>query len=148
MFRVCDQFVRRVVALVGALVLGLVVWLSARRPGGDFELAMVSHQPKGIRMSHTAVVEFPCNPGQGAALLETLRAALVDTRAFDGNEAIEVYSSQEDPDTVLLWEKWAAKANYDAYLAWRMETGLMDVLAPFMDTSKLRIVNLDAHPDV
>jgi hypothetical protein len=29
-----------------------------------------------------------------------------------------------------------------------METGLMDVLAPFMDTQTLRIVNLDAHDDV
>jgi len=99
-------------------------------------------------MSHTAIVEFPCNEGNGAGLLETLKGALVDTRAFAGNEGIEVYSDQDDPDLVFLWEKWATRADYDAYLAWRMETGLMDVLAPFMDTSKLRIVNLQDHPDV
>jgi quinol monooxygenase YgiN len=99
-------------------------------------------------MSHTAIVEFPCNPGQGKGLLETLSAALVDTRAFEGCESIEVYADNEDPDRIVLWEKWAERANYDAYLAWRMETGLMDVLAPFMDTQNLRIVNLDAHADV
>jgi len=102
----------------------------------------------GVNMSHTAIVEFPCNEGNGAGLLETLKGALVDTRAFAGNEGIEVYSDQDDPDLVFLWEKWATRADYDAYLAWRMETGLMDVLAPFMDTSKLRIVNLQDHPDV
>lgn len=99
-------------------------------------------------MSHTAIVEFPCNAGSGAGLLETLRGALVDTRAFAGNEGIETYSDQENPDLVFLWEKWATRADYEAYLAWRMETGLMDVLAPFMDTSRLRIVHLQAHEDV
>jgi quinol monooxygenase YgiN len=99
-------------------------------------------------MSHTAVVEFPCNSGKGKELLEVFRAALVDTRAFEGCESIETYSDQEDPDRIVLWEKWATRANYDAYLAWRMETGLMDVLAPLMDTQALRIVNLDAHDDV
>ena len=77
-----------------------------------------------------------------------LSGAVVDTRAFEGNEAIEVYADQENPDLIVLWEKWGARENYDAYLAWRMETGLMDVLAPFMDVANLRIVNLDAHPDV
>ena len=99
-------------------------------------------------MSHTAMAEFPCNPGKGVELLATLTAALVDTRAFEGNESIEVYTDQDDPDLVVLWEKWATRANYEAYLAWRMETGLMDVLAPMMDTSKLRIVHLQAHADV
>jgi quinol monooxygenase YgiN len=99
-------------------------------------------------MSHTAIAEFPCNPGKGTELLDVLRGALVDTRAFEGCESIETYTDNENPDLVVLWEKWATRANYDAYLAWRMETGLMDVLAPFMDTGSLRIVNLDAHSDV
>ena len=99
-------------------------------------------------MSHTAVVEFPCNSGKGPELLEILSAALVDTRAFEGCESIEVYSDQENPDLIVLWEKWATRGNYDTYLAWRMETGLMYVLAPVMDTQALRIVNLNAHAGV
>ena len=107
-----------------------------------------SRQLMGVNMSHTAIVEFPCNDGSGAGLLETLKVVLIDTRAFAGNEGIETYSDQDNPDLVVLWEKWATRAEYEAYLAWRMETGLMDVLAPFMDTSKLRIVHLQAHQDV
>ena len=99
-------------------------------------------------MSHSAIAEFPCNPGKGAELLEVLRVALVDTRAFEGCESVETYSGQDDSDLIILWEKWATRANYDTYLAWRTETGLMDVLAPFMDTQALRIVNLDAQDDV
>lgn len=114
----------------------------------DSQGTVGSRQPIGDNMSHTAVVEFPCNDGQGAGLLETLKGALVDTRAFAGNEGIETYSDPDNPDLVVLWEKWATRADYEAYLAWRMETGLMDVLAPFMDTSNLRIVHLQAHEDV
>ena len=99
-------------------------------------------------MSHTAIVELPCNEGQGGALTAFLTEALVDTRAFDGNQLIEVYSDQENPDTVFIWEKWESRGHYDTYLAWRIETGLMDALAPYMDTSGLRIINMDAHPDV
>ncbi len=94
-------------------------------------------------MSHSALVEFPCNAGKGKELLELLSGALADTRAFAGCESIEVYTHHDDPDRIILWEKWAARENYDAYLAWRTETGLMDALGPFMDTSNLRIANLD-----
>jgi len=47
-------------------------------------------------------VEFPCNDGKGAGLLETLQVALVDTRAFAGNKGIETYSDQDNPDLVVL----------------------------------------------
>lgn len=59
-----------------------------------------------------------------------MREALVDTRAFEGNESIEVYADQENPVLVVLWEKWRARSDYDAYLAWRMETGLMICVLP------------------
>jgi quinol monooxygenase YgiN len=94
-------------------------------------------------MSHTALVEFPCNPGKGKELVEMLSGALVDTRAFEGCELVEVYTDNDNPDLVILWEKWGSRENYDAYLAWRIETGLMDALAAFMDTTTLQIHNLD-----
>ncbi len=93
-------------------------------------------------MSHHAVIELPCNPGRGSALVDFFSVALVDTRAFEGCELVEMYTDRDDPDRVILLEKWATSENYDAYLAWRMETGLMEALAPFMDAEALRVLRL------
>ena len=98
-------------------------------------------------MSQTIHVEFPCNEGLGAGLVETLKSALVDTRAFDGWEAIEVYVEADKPDTVILWEKFATRAHHEAYLAWRVETGLLDMLAPIL-AEDLKITYLDNQPGV
>ena len=83
-------------------------------------------------MSQTVHVLFPCNEGMGAGLVEALKSALVDTRAFDGCESIEVYVDLDQPDKVVLWEKFASRAHHEAYLAWRVETGLLEMLAPIL----------------
>ena len=93
-------------------------------------------------MSHSALAEFPCNPGKGQEFLELLLPALAETRAFEGSESIETYIDQDNPDHVILWEKWATRENYEAYLAWRMETGMLELIAPFMDPAAFRAVHL------
>ncbi len=98
-------------------------------------------------MSQTVHAVFPCREGQGAGLLETLKTALVDTRAFDGCESIEVFTDADNPDTVVLWEHFETRAHHEAYLAWRVETGLLDMLAPIL-AGDLQVTYLDGHPDV
>lgn len=98
-------------------------------------------------MSQTVHAAFPCKEGQGATLLETLKTALVDTRAFDGCESIEVYTDADNPDNLVLWEKFETRAHHEAYLAWRIETGLLDMLAPIL-AGDLQITYLDNHADV
>jgi len=98
-------------------------------------------------LSQTVHAVFACNEGLGAGLVETLKSALVDTRAFDGCESIEVYVDADEPDTVILWEKFATRAHHEAYLAWRVETGLLDMLAPIL-AEDLTITYLDDQPGV
>ncbi len=98
-------------------------------------------------MSQTVHAVFACNVGLGAGLVETLKSALVDTRAFDGCESIEVYVDADEPDKVILWEKFATRAHHEAYLAWRVETGLLDMLAPIL-AEDLKITYLDNQPGV
>jgi len=83
-------------------------------------------------MSHTVIAEFACNKGKGAGFLEILKGALPDTRAFEGCELIEIYTDEDNPDRVLLYEKWATRENHGAYMAWRGENGMADMLGPFM----------------
>ena len=55
-----------------------------------------------------------------------------------------VYSDDRNPDTVVLWEKFAVKENHQAYLQWRMDTGLPELLAPVL-AGNLEVTYLDSH---
>ena len=95
-------------------------------------------------MSQTIHVVFPCQEGKGPELIEILRGALADTRAFEGCESVEVYSADNHPAPVVLWEKFAVKENHQAYLKWRMDTGLPELLAPVL-AGNLQVTYLDSH---
>ena len=83
-------------------------------------------------MSHTVLVELNCVAGTGPEYLETILPMLEDTRAFEGCESVEVYTQEDNPDVVFLWEKWTARERQEAYLAWRVETGTMADMERFM----------------
>ena len=83
-------------------------------------------------MSHTVMVDFQCQEGKGPEFLEVLLPALSDTRAYEGCEACETYVDDSNPDRIVLWEKWAARSNQESYLGWRAETGMMDLIGPYM----------------
>ena len=100
-------------------------------------------------MSQTVHALFPCQAGKGAELLAILGSdqGLVATRAFEGCEAIETYTDADTPDTIVLWEKFATRANHEAYLAWRIETGMLDMLGSIL-ASDLQITYMDDHPNI
>jgi len=84
-------------------------------------------------MSHTVKVEFSCAPGKGATLLAILVPALVDTRAHPGCLSVEPYVDQDNPDYVVVWQKWATRSNQETYLAWRDSTNIGEVLGPLLN---------------
>ena len=83
-------------------------------------------------MSHTVIADFKCNTRTGADFVKLLGEALSDTRAFEGCQLVEIYTDEANPDRVLLFEKWATRENHGAYMAWRAENGMAEMLAPFM----------------
>ena len=100
-------------------------------------------------MSQTVHALFQCQPGKGAELLAILGSdqGLVATRAFEGCESIETYTDADNPDTIVLWEKFATRANHEAYLGWRVETGMIDMLGSIL-ASDLQVTYLDNCPGV
>lgn len=100
-------------------------------------------------MSQTTHVVFACQAGKGADLLAILGSdqGLVATRAFEGCESVEVYTDADNPDTIVLWEKFATRADHEAYLGWRIETGMIDMLGSIL-ASDLQVTYLDNHPGV
>ena len=78
-------------------------------------------------MSVRVIAEFPAAPGKLEELITSLKAALPDTRAFEGCEDIESLLDAER-ETIVLFEHWRSFEDYDRYLAWRVETGMLDLL--------------------
>jgi len=83
-------------------------------------------------MSHTVKVEFSCASGKRAALLAVLLPALEDTRTHHGCLSVEPYVDQDNPDQVVVWQKWTTRSYQEAYLAWRDTTNIGDVLGPLL----------------
>ncbi len=83
-------------------------------------------------MTHTSMAYFSCKEGMGEVLLPAVLEGLTETRAFKGNLSIHTFVDQDNSDRIILWEQWATRENYEAYLHWRVETGMIEGLTPFL----------------
>lgn len=92
-------------------------------------------------MAHTVMVDWNCKLGKGRELLELLSSALIATRAYAGCRSVETYVDQDNPNVIVLWEKWDDRPSQEAYLAWRVSTGMVETLDPHL-ASPSRIVHL------
>ena len=54
------------------------------------------------------------------------------TRTKKGLIEIVAAQAADDPNKLVFWETWETVEDYDAYFNWRVETGFMDVIGPFM----------------
>ena len=78
-------------------------------------------------------VEWPAKPETLSEFLEILRQALVDTRAYEGCENVQTFL-EESTGSVLLVELWDTGEHQQAYMNWRMETGLMDAIGGYLNS--------------
>ena len=79
-------------------------------------------------MSVTVILGMAAKPEEVDNLIGTFKQVLTDTRAYEGNQGIELFQNQDDPTSMFLYETWESKAHYEKYLAWRTETGVIDAL--------------------
>ena len=76
-------------------------------------------------------LEMPVKPDMLEDYLNILKGALVETRSYKGCRSVTTLVDQETSSIVLV-EEWDSAEDQQAYIAWRVETGLMDAIAPFM----------------
>lgn len=68
----------------------------------------------------TVLLEVQLRDDLPADQIETaIRTTLDQTRAFAGNESLEVIVEDADPNHVVVVERWATAADHAAYVAWR-----------------------------
>jgi quinol monooxygenase YgiN len=72
------------------------------------------------------------------AAIEVLSRHLGDTRARPGCESVTVHKDQDSPATILLVERWASRADDDAYRAWRAGDGAITEMVPLVTGRRLR----------
>jgi len=82
-------------------------------------------------MSVMITLEMPVKPDMLEEYLNILKGALVETRSYKGCRSVTTLVDQETSSVVLV-EEWDSAEDQQAYIAWRVETGLIDAIAPFM----------------
>lgn len=95
-------------------------------------------------MSVIVVLEADIKEGKMDTLLALLSRYLPETRKSKGFINISILTEQSKNHT-LFYEEWQTKADYEAYLQWRTDTGVMDSLgAVFRSPPLIRYFNLEA----
>ena len=74
-------------------------------------------------MSILVVLELEAVEGKADDMIGVLRRHLGDTRARPGCEGVTVHQDQDRPTSIVLVERWATRADDDAYRAWRAGEG-------------------------
>ena len=83
-------------------------------------------------MSVLVNLEIPVKKERIEDFFDYLRDILVDTRAYEGCIRLDTYHEMEN-SKVLLIEEWEKIENQESYMQWRIETGLVEALAEFLD---------------
>ena len=78
-------------------------------------------------MSVTVVLEADVIEGEKQTLLKLLSQYLPETRKYSGFIDISIHFEQ-GKNHVLFFEEWRSVEEYEAYLNWRTETGVMAIL--------------------
>ncbi len=78
-------------------------------------------------MSVIVTLEAGLREGCREDLVTMLREFLPQTRLYKGFIDISI-NFQRESNSVLFFEEWESVEAYEAYLAWRVETGVMDRL--------------------
>jgi quinol monooxygenase YgiN len=74
-------------------------------------------------MSLLVLLELQAADGKADEMIEVLSRSLVDTRARQGCESVTVHRDTDDPNRVLLVERWATREDDTAYREWRAGDG-------------------------
>ena len=90
-------------------------------------------------MGVIVTVEWQAKPGNGAAMRKAILEVLPETRSYKGCQWLELIVNQDDPENLVVWERWDTRASYEAYLQWRVDKGVVSSLGSLAVRSKPNI---------
>jgi quinol monooxygenase YgiN len=67
-------------------------------------------------MAIRLVVSFKAQPGKGAEMAQAFLPRTLETQKEPGCEQYEIFRSEQDPDNLVLLERWSDQAALDAHM--------------------------------
>ena len=89
-------------------------------------------------MSILTLLELQAADGKAEEVKAMLKKHLGDTRARQGCELVTVHQDQANPNSILLIERWASRADDEAYRAWRAGDGAIPEMAGLVTGATIR----------
>ena len=89
-------------------------------------------------VSILTVLELEAAEGKAEQVKAVLAQHLGDTRARPGCELVTVHQDQSNPNSILLIERWATRADDEAYRAWRAGDGAITDMAGLVVGASVR----------
>ncbi|MET0468097.1 MAG: antibiotic biosynthesis monooxygenase [Aeromicrobium sp.] len=83
-------------------------------------------------MTVTATLELRFKPELLDEARTLLRRVLEETRAFDGNEGVDVLVDVDDPAHWIAYERWASAEHDAAYRTFRAGPGEITEMGPLL----------------
>ena len=96
-------------------------------------------------MSVYVLLEAQVKPESADDFRDAIASIIDETRSYDGCEQMTYTVNQDDPTNVVFVEKWETREKYDAYFAWRVETGALNAIMPMLSAEpSKRFLEIDS----
>lgn len=83
-------------------------------------------------MAVTVILELPVKPENRDDMVNAMKGALPDTRAYAGCIKITALANQDDTNTIVLIEEWESRGHHEAYMKFRTETGFIEAMSAML----------------
>jgi len=91
-------------------------------------------------------LQIKVKQGLETEYLEAIDKLLPDTRSFEGCHAVYNGVNHTGSGDFEIISKWDSKQQYDKYLDWRKETGVLDDFGRFFDSEPVwRFIDLKSE---
>jgi len=79
------------------------------------------------------ILELQSKPDKLEEVKRILKNILPITRIYAGCHSVLLTQNRDDINNIVIVEKWESREIYEAYLNWRVETGVFDSVAVLLD---------------
>ena len=97
-------------------------------------------------MNVLVTLKFPVRDSELDNFLTVLKEALIDTRAYHGCQSVSTYV-ERGTGFVFLVEHWDSAEHQQDYMSWRVETGLIEALDPYLE-GEIDVQTYDPAADI
>lgn len=83
-------------------------------------------------MATCVTLDLSIDPARLGEFLDIIKSVAPDTRAYAGCRLFDIWTDQDKPGHVFFYELWDSRQHQEKYFGWRVETGLVEKIGPYM----------------